>query len=119
MVNGEEIRGEFSSADATTAGAITWYKPNGAAYVPASPERIVITDILPAIVSGAGTVKVFSDNDADGVVDAGETLAVLNNASGTIALATEVYAAQGKTVKVKAAAAGQVDIVFSGKITRT
>jgi hypothetical protein len=116
---GEIVRGVISSADASAAGAAaTLYRTDGVAFgALAAGQRLVITDAEWVCAAGAGLVKLFSDNDADGVVDAGEEL--LYMAGSNITSCVERYAKQGKTVKARAAAAGQIDIIFSAYVLNT
>jgi hypothetical protein len=118
MVSGDEVKGEFSSADATTAAVATLYNAQGVARPLTTGDRLVITDIFGVAASAAGLVVLFSDNDADGVIDAGERLFPFSGSSSA-QLTTELYCKAGITPKVKAAAAGQVDLVFTGVIIRS
>lgn len=118
MVCGDPVKFEFSSADATTAAAVTLYDANGVARPLATGERFVLTDLTGNAAGAAGTVKLLSDNDADAAVDAGETMAVFAGAVG-LNFGTEVYAKKNITPKVKAAAAGQVDLVGVGVVIRS
>jgi hypothetical protein len=116
-MTGDIVRLVLASADASAGVAFTIYDTRGVARVLASTERLVITDGEWVIAAGAGLVTVFSDNDADSAVDAGEELMYLSGANITSCI--ERYAARGKTVKGRAAAAGQVNVVLAGNIITT
>lgn len=117
------VHGEFNSADATTAAAVTFYTLGTvAARAIADTERIAL---LSAIISAAAAtrVRVFADADDDGAVDAGEALIdVYVAAGGAVALNfDENTMPEGMTdapLKVIAADIGAVSVILEG-IVRT
>jgi hypothetical protein len=118
MVTGEECKFEFSSADATTAAAIVIYDLNGTVRVLGSNERFLPVNILGVAATAAGLIKIFNDVDANGAVGAGELIAVFSGQINYPAT-DELWGRLGNTPKVKAAAAGQIDITGTGKIIRS
>lgn len=114
---GDKVHGEFTSADASTAAAIVLYDAQGVVRTLAATERLVVMSYH--IVSGAAlTLSLFSDADADGVVDAGEVVARgVFAANGGLSENSIVHPCpRGKGLKVKASGAGQVDCVVRGEI---
>lgn len=113
---GDPVQLEFSSADASTAAAITIKDGNNATRTLQSYERLLIDSLIGDIAAGV-TADVFDDKDADGTVDAGELLASLgalnttytNNDSG-------LSVTTGNTPKVKSSGAGSVKITGTGRI---
>ena len=114
---GRTIKIQFSSADASTAAAMSLYDDNDAAVTLASNERILIDTLIGNVAAAVTSATVFSDDDADAAIDAGERIAVFGPNSGFFQGGAEGYALPiGVTPKVKASGAGQVDITGSVRI---
>mgnify|MGYP001601444224 CR=1 FL=1 len=118
---GQEVKFEFVSTDAQTAAAISIYDWDGVAITLGSSERLLITGWV-MVVGSALTINVFSDNDADAAVDAGERMLVgefaANGGTAIGTIAEGLPAKRGITPKVKASAAGNVNIVGVGRLLR-
>jgi hypothetical protein len=121
-MQGETVSIEFSSADATTAAAVTLKDSAGATRTLASNEVLLIDSLTAALAAAVLLAEVFGDVDADGAVDAGERLASFagagSAASNFIAGPEGLAVKQGFTPKVKATVAGNVQITGSGRIIK-
>jgi hypothetical protein len=122
-MRGEEIYGTLNSADASTAAALTLYTQGGIAIASralGTTERLVITDVMMSIQGTAFDAALIWDTDGSGVVKAGDMIARLKSADGQLAIAFNVprYGPTGKTPKVKAGAAGTVDVIIHGFIQK-
>jgi hypothetical protein len=117
---GENVHFEFTSADATTAAVVIVYDNDGGLRPIGSTERLVITDVHGSASAAVGLVDLF--NGVGAAPAAGERLFTLNLAAaiGTVypSLNTPVYCKKGVTPKVKAAAAGQLNVNGTGIILR-
>lgn len=119
MQPGETVNFEFSSADASTAAAITLYDAAGTTRTLASNERLLI-DSGQAYLAGSITGDFITDADADGAVDAKERIAKLGVGATNFMFGEEGYAcAKGVTPKVKTSGAGQTDLTGTGRIVKT
>lgn len=121
-MRGEEIYGTLNSADASTAATLVLYAHGGSAIVArplGTTERLVITDVMMSIQGTAFDAALIWDTDGDGDVDAGDMIARLKSADGQLAIAfnTPRYGPTGKTPKVKAGAAGTVDVIIHGFVS--
>lgn len=118
-LRGEVIHGEFSSADARVAAAVSLYDGDGRARALAATERLVVTDVV-MVAAAKMALTIFSDNDGDGAVDNGERiLAGSVGDNGGVAMSfvtTPRYCKRGIVPKVKSDTAGQVDVVLTGFI---
>ena len=114
---GDPVKGEIVSADASGAGvAVTWYPAGSAtARVLASDEYLAITDIL--FISTAGGVYDLIFGTTTG---AGKHIAKGNAAAlGGLAHHFETPAVGPKGVNaLLIAAAGQVDLIVQGYIAK-
>jgi hypothetical protein len=115
---GENVHFEFSSADASAAAVVTIYNNDGGARALAANERLVITDIHASAGGAVGLVDIFNGTGASPAV--GERLFTFNLAA-TIgpaypSLNTPAYCRKGVVPKVKAAAAGQLNVNGTGII---
>jgi hypothetical protein len=118
-MQGRTVKIQFSSADASTAAAISLFDDNDATVTLAANERLIIDSLTASLASAVTTVTVFSDDDADAAVDAGERIVVFSPGNGFFGSGEEGYAVPiGKTVKVKASGAGQVDITGTARIIK-
>ena len=114
---GRTLKIQFSSADASTAAAMSLYDDNDAAVTLASNERILIDTLASNVAAAVTLVTVFNDDDADAAIDAGERIAAFGANSGFFQGGEEGYACPiGVTPKVKASGAGQVDITGSVRV---
>lgn len=112
---GDPIEIELSSADVTTAASVAIRTAGeSTARVLATNERIVVTNLVATIASGATLVTLFSDANGGGTVDALERMAVLGEGTHSIDLGAGMSGAKGILPKVIAAGAGQVSITGSG-----
>jgi hypothetical protein len=122
MSRGEIVYGELSSADASTATALTLYDTSGNARALAATETLVITDAS-GIFEVEGRYDLFQDIDDDGVVDAGERIVGGEfGATGGFGLnwiGQPRQLVKGITPKVLAEAPGQVDVVIAGYILKS
>jgi hypothetical protein len=119
-MQGETVSIEFSSADASTAAAVTLKDADGATRTLASNERLLIDTLTASLAAAVLLVTVISDNDADGAIDAGERLAAFGANTGNFEAGPEGQPGKtGITPKVKASGAGQVDITGTGRIIKT
>ena len=126
-MNGREIHGIYTSADATTPAAIPMYVSGGAtsgnqtALTLAADEHVVFTAIV-VNIAAAGRVRVFLNDDADGTEDDGETvIAGTLAANGGIAksfIVTPRTGAAGAVPYVTSAVAGVIDCTFTGRIIK-
>lgn len=114
---GEPVNFEFSSADATTAAAITLRSAGGATRTLGSEERFTLIGFTGSIAAAVINAVIFSDDDADGNLDAGELMAVMGLGSSN-GSALYQAATKGITPKVKAANAGQIYLAGYGIITK-
>jgi hypothetical protein len=71
---GRYFRGFLSSGSLSTPAAIPLFDADGRAITLAANERLVITTVFLCGGATPATYTIFSDNDADGVVDTGEAL---------------------------------------------
>lgn len=120
-MQGETVGIEFTSADASTAAAVTLKDATGATRTLAANEILLIDTLTCGQAAAVLLVTVISDNDADGNIDAGERLAAfaVGNGASMFEAGPEGQAVkQGFTPKVKASGAGQVDITGSGRIVK-
>lgn len=122
-IQGSQFRIVFSSADATTAAAISLYDCNGTLRPLLTGERLIIDSIVVAHVTAATTITLFDDADNDGIVDAGEQIAVVvHSATNTSQILTPVATTEGMSCglnrlpKIKASGAGQVDVTGIGHL---
>tara|TARA_Y100000310_G_scaffold153134_1_gene152570 strand:+ start:546 stop:905 length:360 start_codon:yes stop_codon:yes gene_type:complete len=119
MPRGEEVKFEFSSADASTAAAGVLYNADAGVRTLAATQRFVVTSVA-LLTAVAQRYDVFSDNNDDDTVDAGERIIGGHFAAGIAhSLNTEIYCQLGITPKVLGAAAGQVDVIMTGYILNT
>lgn len=115
---GEPVNFEFSSANATTAAAITLRDEGGTTTrTLASNERFILQAYTGHVDSDAGIVQMFNDVDGDGNVDANEIMAVMiyGSSSGSD---LQQATSRGFTPKVKAAMAGNVVLAGRGVIVK-
>jgi hypothetical protein len=121
---GRPFHGEFSSADASALSEVnsrfSLYASNSLAAVTlAANEQVLITDI--DVVCGGTGLTVTLYDGADTTVSAGEQVLKGNfAANGGISshLLVPHYCQVGTYPKVKASAAGQVDVTVRGVIVR-
>jgi len=121
---GRPFHGEFSSADASALSEVNsrfaLYASNSLAAVTlAANEQVLITDI--DVVCGGTGLTVTLYDGADTTVSAGEqVLKGTFAANGGISshLLVPHYCQVGTYPKVKASAAGQVDVTVRGVIVR-
>lgn len=114
---GRTIRIQFSSADASTAAAVSLYDDNDAAVTLAANERLLIDTIDANVAAAVTLVTLFSDGNADGTVNVGERIAAFGANSGFFQGGEEGYCLPiGKTPRVRASGAGQVDLTGSARI---
>jgi hypothetical protein len=122
QLRGEVVHGEFSSADAQAAMPVSLFDGDGRVRHLAATERLVVTDLM-IVADAKMAVDVFSDNDGDGTVDAGERIAggvLAANVPLAMSLATTPrYCKRGIVPKVKAGGVGQVDVLLTGFILTT
>jgi hypothetical protein len=121
---GEYVALEFSSADASTAAAITVKDSNGATRTVASNERLLIDTLSaagPYATDPANdiSVSIFNDLDGNGTVAAGERIMVYRG-NGVFDGGAEGFSVKPNTsVKVKASASGQIDVTGIGRIIKS
>lgn len=114
---GEPVQIEFSSADASAAAAVSLFNADGAARTLAAHERLLIDSGTVTVVTTTATL--ITDGDGDGAVDAGERIGVFAAGTNPFEFGEEGFACPiGKTPKVKGAAAGQIDLVATGRIVK-
>lgn len=118
---GEPIQFELSSADVSTAAALTIRRAgSNTAYTLLAGERVVLQTVNFNVAAGV-TVTVFDDADADAAVDAGERLIVVGaGVSNIVFEGVDGGSAGGlgRVPKAKASGAGQVDITGIGAIVK-
>jgi hypothetical protein len=127
MQEGRPICGWLSSADQSTAAAIPFYEMGGdtsggqTAITLAVDEFVNITDIV-VVYAANDTVHVFLNDDQDGTPDVGEyVIGGTVAANGGIAksfMRTPRSGAAGAIPYLVTGAAGQVDVAFTGFITK-
>lgn len=117
MHNGEPVQFEFNSADATTAAVISIRSEGGAARVLAIDERFILRSFTGSIAAAALNAVIFSDNDNDATIDAGEIMAVMGLGSSHGSCLDQA-AGLGIVPKVKAAVAGQIYLAGHGVIVK-
>jgi hypothetical protein len=123
---GDPVSFEFSSADASAgSGTLTIRRAGNTsvAYTLAANERLVINSLTAVLASGANPAVIYDDANANNAVDAGERLFILGTGVNDIASFEGPDNGQagglGRAPKVKAAAAGQIDIAGNGYIQTT
>ena len=115
-MQGETVSIEFTSADASTAAAVTIKDSDLVTRTLASNERLLIDSLNANIATGV-TVSVINDTDADGNIDAGERIAELSINTVVAEFGAEGFSCKtGFTPKVKASGAGAVTITGMGRI---
>ena len=120
MNHGSQFRIVFSSADVTTAAAITLFDCDGTSRALAATERFIIDHIQMNKASGTTIVRLFDDIDADGVIDTGELLISFSTITGAPFVASfdqeGMPCGKGRLPKVIASAAGLVEVTGTGHI---
>lgn len=107
----------LSSADASTAVALTIYDSDGNAVTLGSDERVILHSIGGAVATA--TLTIFADNDDDNTVDAGEELFIATNTAFSMEFGPEgIAGALGIPIHAIASGAGQVDFVIVGSIVK-
>lgn len=113
-----EIYGEFRAA-ASTGGALSLFNSKGNAHSLTAGQLIEVEEY--AVVTSVGTlVRLYFDNDDDGAVDPGELVGGGDfAANGGITQRFEIprKGKRGKSLKVLAAAATDLTVTFSGRVT--
>lgn len=116
---GEEVHGEITSADLTTAAAFTLFDTTGVARTLLASERLVVTDIV-LITAAGGAISAFFDTNADGTADAGEIIvAGTLGASGGFSfnfIRTPRYGPINAAPSVVSDTVGQIDAQLTGYI---
>lgn len=114
---GRTIKIQFSSADASTAAPVSLFDDNDVAVTLGANERLIIDTIAANIAAAVTLVTLFNDDNADAAVGSGERIAPFGANSGFFQGGEEGYVCPiGRTPKVKASGAGQVDLDGSGRI---
>lgn len=116
-MRGDPVKLEFSSADATTAAAMTMYDNGGAARTIKPTERLVIVHVSASLAAAVLSAIIFDDVDGGGTVGSGERLAVLGIGPNSLEYSFGdggPACGQGRVPKIKAAVAGQIDVVAIG-----
>jgi hypothetical protein len=127
LQHGNPVRCEFTSANATTAAAISIYDSDGNAVTLGADERLMLHHVSGQIAPASGlVVRLISDQDGDGDVDAGDVLWISASTSSAVGEGGvnvnfhpyPIVCPRGITPKIKAAAAGQIDFVFGASIVK-
>jgi hypothetical protein len=122
MPHGEPIQIEFTSADASTAVAVGIRDAGtNTPRTLVANERVYLQTLV-FNVFASGTLTVFDDSNANGAIDANETLAVVG--AGTTFIQWEgtdqgTAGGLGRIPKVKASGAGLVYVTGTGAIRKT
>jgi hypothetical protein len=127
QIAGDEVHGDYSGADAHLGVNVPFYDSGApspgnsvAARVPASTEMVTITDLV-FISTVGGTYDIVFYPTGGSVADATGLRIAKGNAQAlggvTHHFATPITGPQGYTVGL-IAAAGQVDLVLTGYISR-
>ncbi len=127
MSCGRPVHGSLSSADQSTAAAIPFYESGadtsggGSAITLAADEFMNITDIV-IVYAANDALHVFLNDDKDGTPDTGETVirgtVAANGGVAKSFLGEPRTGAAGAIPYLKTGAAGQVDVTFTGYITK-
>jgi hypothetical protein len=122
MLRGDPVQIEFTSADATTAAAVSLRHAGGAAISAlAANERLIISSISASLAAAVLHAEIFNDTDADGNVDAGELLVALSLGPNHWNIGSPDFgtACRLATIpKVKAAVAGAIQIAGVGYLVK-
>lgn len=114
---GEAVTFEFTSADATTAAAVTIKDGNNATRTLGAEEQLWIDTANAALAAAVTTADLFSDNSGAGTVDAGELIASFGPNTGMFEGGEEGFPChKGVTPKVKSAVAGVTRVTGTGRI---
>jgi hypothetical protein len=114
---GEAVTFEFTSADATTAAAVTIKDGNNVTRTLGAEEQLWIDTASAALAAAVLTADLFSDNANSGVVDANELIASFGPNTGMFDGGDEGFAChKGVTPKVKGSNAGVVRVTGTGRI---
>lgn len=117
MKPGIPVTFEFTSADATTAAAVTLKDQNNATRTLGSDEQLYVDTANAALAAAVLTADLFSDNATAGTVDAGELVASFGPNTGNFDGGDEGFAChKGVTPKVKGSNAGVVRVTGTGRI---
>lgn len=117
---GRSVRGILNSDDISTAAPVVLYDNPTPGTAPAAytmqPGDILIVYLI-SVSNGAtaGTIEVFDDADADGAVDAGETLfkkAYVAGESGGLALVRGFPLTRVPKVKASAGSVGTSVVIY-------
>lgn len=117
MKPGIPVTFEFTSADATTAAAVTIKDQNNATRTLGAEEQLWVDTASAALAAAVLTCDLISDNDADAAVDAGELIATFGPNTGNFDGGEEGSPChKGITPKVKGSNAGVVRITGTARI---
>lgn len=122
MNYGELVRIVFSSADASTAAAVSLYNLDGVAVTLSGNDRLTLKNLVIS-VTGAIGVDVFDDADAGADVDAAERLVYVLGTTGNptfpISFTGEGQpCGRARLPKVKASGSGAIVITGNGYVTK-
>lgn len=111
------IKGELVSADASTAVALTLYTNyDSLAFTIGSTQQFYITAIC-IVTASALTIDLFDDVATSGTVNSGERIlggAFAPNGGCLVPFTFPIPCKIGSTPKVKASAAGSIQVVVHG-----
>ena len=120
MNHGSQFKITFSSADATTAAALTISDANSVARTLASNERFIIDHIVLNRAAASTLVRIFDDLNGDGLVGATELMLSATSPTGTPLFASfdqeGLPGGLGRMPKVIASAIGLVEVTGTGHI---
>jgi hypothetical protein len=116
---GQDVYGSLSSADASAGAGLTWTDADGNNVTLQPNQRVAITDI-DIVVGAAIRVDVFAATSASDntVTDAKRIIGGSFAANGGISrqFSRRRYSRRGFFPRVKAGAAGQVDVNITGVV---
>lgn len=115
---GTPVNITFSSPDASTLAAVVLTDCNGATVTLGANEQLLVDSLSCfSALTGTNRLEIIFDDDAGNDVDANELVASFGIGNGGAGFPGDGYPGKkGLTLKVKATAAGQIDITGQARI---